>query len=86
MVHYPVGTVPVAVVADDEQDYFAAEGPCVRDRFSKFAHAALQGSAGLPFAVQVAALPFHDELVLRVMRELERDGIGRAGVPPAANL
>ena len=31
----------------------------------------MKGSAGLPVGVQVAAEPWRDELVLRVMREVE---------------
>jgi Asp-tRNA(Asn)/Glu-tRNA(Gln) amidotransferase A subunit family amidase len=44
----------------EQQDMFAA-----RARREAF------GSAGLPVGVQVAALPFHDETVLRVMGMLE---------------
>lgn len=32
---------------------------------------ALSGSIGMPINVQVVALPFHEELVLRVMTELD---------------
>ena len=35
------------------------------------AGASLRGSIGLPVCVQVAALPFRDEMALRVMSDLE---------------
>ncbi len=32
----------------------------------------MPGSAGLPVSVQVASLPFREEIVIRVMREIEQ--------------
>jgi len=49
---------------------------CSKDRFSKAAHRAAIGSVGLPVSVQIAAAPYRDELVLRLMSDLE-DAIRR---------
>ncbi len=40
----------------------------------------MNGSAGLPMAVQVAALPYRDEVAVRVLREIEEE-IGFTGAP-----
>ena len=64
---FPTGVVPVTVVREDEQTYEAARGDIVAKAIAE----AMAGSAGLPVGVQVAALPFRDELCLRLMREME---------------
>ena len=64
---FPCGAVPVTVVREDEQTYQPQKGDIV----GKAIAAAVSGSAGLPIGVQIASLPFRDELCLRLMRELE---------------
>jgi len=64
---FPTGVVPVTVVRDDEQTYEAARGDIVAKAIAE----AVAGSAGLPVGVQVSAMPFRDELCLRLMREME---------------
>jgi len=49
-------------------------------RYAKKARATLRGVVGLPVGVQVAALPWRDELCLRLMRELEQ-GLGACPRP-----
>lgn len=85
MVHYPVGALPVTTVRADELDYSKAEGAGT-DAFNQAAAEALKGAEGMPFGVQIAARPYHDELVLRLMKELEGAGVGKGMVPPAAEL
>ena len=51
------------------------------DKWAECARVASRGSAGLPVGVQVAALPFRDELCLRVMKDLER-ALGRGCPDP----
>ena len=63
----PTGVVPVTVVREEEQTYQPEKG----DSVGKAIAAAVSGSAGLPIGVQIAALPFRDELCLRLMRDLE---------------
>ena len=64
---FPAGAVPVTVVKEDEQTYEAARGDVVSEGIAE----AVAGSVGLPVGVQIAALPFQDELCLRLMREVE---------------
>lgn len=65
----PAGTVPVTLVAKDEERYIALPGQ--DDRYAKKAKENAVGSAGSPFGVQVVGLPHADEVVLRVMSILE---------------
>ena len=44
----------------------------IKDAFHAKAVEHVAGSVGMPVGVQVIALPFQDEMVLRVMRDLER--------------
>ena len=39
----------------------------------KFSFQFMRGSEGLPVNVQVAALPWQEELVLRIMKEIQTD-------------
>jgi fatty acid amide hydrolase len=64
---FPTGVVPVTVVREDEQTYEATKGDIVAKAIAE----AVAGSAGLPVGVQVSAMPFRDELCLRLMREME---------------
>jgi len=64
---FPTGVVPVTTVREDEQTYEATKG----DIMGKAIAEAVAGSVGLPVGVQIAALPFQDELCLRLMREVE---------------
>ena len=55
--------------------------PAGLDSIGKSARRSLEGAAGLPVGVQLAAFPWEDELCLRAMRLLEervkaRDGHG----------
>lgn len=80
VLHYPVGVVPIGLTESHECVYDSATS----DLFSKPARATVVGSEGLPVGVQVSALPWRDEMVLRVMRELERK-IQFKEIPTMAN-
>jgi len=64
---FPAGVVPVTTVREEEQTYEAVRGDVVSEGIAE----AVAGSVGLPVGVQIAALPFQDELCLRLMREVE---------------
>lgn len=70
---WPAGICPITCVQDSEQCYPSESlPPCQRDKLAKLADQSMRSSAGLPVGVQLAALPFQDELVLYAMRELEK--------------
>ena len=61
------GAVPITLVQNDEQYY----EDNWNDRYTKLAKNVMQHSAGLPCGIQVIAKPFKEELVLRLMKEIE---------------
>jgi len=65
---FPAGVAPVTRVSPDEESV----RPVRLDLANRAARRSEAGSAGLPVGVQLAARPGGEELVLRVMRELER--------------
>ena len=67
--HFPCGGVPVTHVREDEQTY--KPRVAFNDSYHKQAASNSAGSAGLPIGVQVATLPFQDELCIKAMREVE---------------
>lgn len=70
---WPMGICPVTQVRADEQNYPVDKLPdCQHDSIAKLCDRSLKDSKGLPVGVQIAALPFEDELALYAMRELER--------------
>lgn len=71
LLDYPAGVVPVTkVTAEDLRQPYDPGTKYPEGRHA--ALAAFEGSEGLPVAVQIAALPFREELCLRAMREVER--------------
>jgi fatty acid amide hydrolase len=65
---WPAGVVPVTRVRPDEE----SDRPASRDPMDRAARDTERGSAGLPIAVQVAARPWREDLVLAVMSGIER--------------
>lgn len=61
----PCGTVPVTTVRTDEQTY------APDNLHSKTIRSNLKDSVDLPVGVVVISRPFYDEIVLRVMKELQ---------------
>jgi fatty acid amide hydrolase len=73
LLHLPAGTVPITRVRKDEEErLLSSEASRHRpDQWTKRAEQSLRDSAGLPIGVQVAARPWHDELVLELMQQIE---------------
>ena len=67
VVGYPTGIVPVGTVRYGETEY------CDRynDISTSAAKKCMEGSEGMPIALQVVSLPFKDEVVLGVMKIVE---------------
>ena len=63
----PAGVVPVTHVRSGEE----SDRPNSRDITDQTAKLVEQGSTGLPVGVQVAALPWQEDLVLAIMSKLE---------------
>jgi fatty acid amide hydrolase len=64
----PSGVVSTTRVRPDEQ---SSHRPISRDKTLRYARDTDQDSAGLPVAVQVAGLPWREDIVLALMRALE---------------
>ncbi|HEX5102307.1 MAG TPA: amidase family protein, partial [Pirellulaceae bacterium] len=68
LLSFPAGVVSLTRVRSDEED----SRPDSRDRVLQEAREVDLGSAGLPVGVQVAGLPWREDIVLAVMSALER--------------
>ena len=64
----PAGTVPVTVVAESEDGVYVDTH---NDSFSKHARDQMRGSSGLPIGVQVVGAALQEEIVCKVMRDIE---------------
>lgn len=64
------GVAPITTVTEEDLRQ-QPKRDTHKDLLDKFADLADQNSVGLPVGCQVVALPWHDEVALRVMRELE---------------
>ncbi len=73
---FPAGVVPVSRVRSDEIERRGA-----KDSIEKHAAKVDAKSAGLPVAVQIAARPWQDHLVLAVMRAIEVEASKRPDFP-----
>ncbi|XP_043554917.1 fatty-acid amide hydrolase 1 isoform X1 [Chiloscyllium plagiosum] len=72
LLNFPAGVVPVSTVTEqDEEDLKSYVGYC-NDLWDRTFKKGVSGAVGLPLAVQCVALPWQDELCLRLMREVER--------------
>ena len=67
LVNFPVGAVPITTVREEEEQYSSKW----KDGVTKAITANMQGSRGLPVGVQVVGLPWHEELVVEVMKHLQ---------------
>ena len=66
---WPCGVVPITAVHPDEDGVY--EGTQANDSMDKAALEETCGSKGIPVGVQISSLPYNDEVVLRVMKEIE---------------
>ena len=71
----PTGAVPITKVKESDGEAYKDQW---NDSYTKESQRVLKGSVGLPVGVQVSGLPFQEEVVLRVMKELE-EGAGWKG-------
>ncbi|KAK3588104.1 hypothetical protein CHS0354_012162 [Potamilus streckersoni] len=69
VLNYPAGSLPLTKVTSE--DVQQLENYPDRRFFEKNIKKASEGSIGLPVNVQCVSLPFQEELVLRVMKEIE---------------
>ncbi|OMJ70142.1 hypothetical protein SteCoe_31961 [Stentor coeruleus] len=67
LLDFPVGSVPICEIHDDEQKY---DVDC-KEIWAQAVKKTMQGSSGLFTGVQVAGMPFREEVVLRVMKDIE---------------
>ncbi|XP_063153951.1 vitamin D3 hydroxylase-associated protein-like [Candoia aspera] len=71
VLNFPAGVVPVTTVTEaDEEEMVQYQGQ-YGDPWDKTLKEAVEGAVGLPVAVQCVALPWQEELCLRLMKEVE---------------
>ncbi|KAF1556735.1 Fatty-acid amide hydrolase 1, partial [Eudyptes schlegeli] len=71
VLNFPAGVVPVSMVTEaDEEELKLYQGWC-DDPWDRTLKQAVAGAVGLPVAVQCVALPWQEELCLRLMKEVE---------------
>ncbi|KAF1590369.1 UNVERIFIED_CONTAM: Fatty-acid amide hydrolase 1, partial [Eudyptes pachyrhynchus] len=71
VLNFPAGVVPVSMVTEaDEEELKLYQGWC-DDPWDRTLKQAVAGAVGLPVAVQCVALPWREELCLRLMKEVE---------------
>uniref|UniRef100_A0AAX7VK86 Fatty-acid amide hydrolase 1 n=1 Tax=Astatotilapia calliptera TaxID=8154 RepID=A0AAX7VK86_ASTCA len=68
LLNFPAGVVTVSTVTAEDEEEFEH----YPDKFDKVLKEAVTGGEGLPVAVQCVALPWQDELCLRLMKEVEQ--------------
>ena len=66
----PAGTVPVTQVTAEEAKWNPGENE-PDDRLAQALKCSIEGATGLPLGVQIAALPYCDEHVIRLLHEIE---------------
>ncbi|KAM4722518.1 fatty-acid amide hydrolase 1-like isoform 3-T3 [Rhinophrynus dorsalis] len=70
-VGFPAGVVPVSIVTQADEEELKHYKGYYNDHWDKLFKKAVEGGLGLPLSVQCAALPYQDELCLRLMKEVE---------------
>ena len=76
----PGGALPITTVKKEEMHY-TKQALSKRQLHEKVLGKSMEDSAGLPVGVQVTALPFQDEKIIAVMREIEQEVNFRARHP-----
>ncbi|KAG9460884.1 hypothetical protein GDO78_018936 [Eleutherodactylus coqui] len=71
LVDFPAGVLPVSVVTREDEDALKRYEGHHKDPWDKLLKKAVAGGVGLPVAVQCVALPWQEELCLRLMKEVE---------------
>ncbi|XP_078657284.1 vitamin D3 hydroxylase-associated protein-like [Branchiostoma floridae x Branchiostoma belcheri] len=71
LLDFPAGVVPVTKVTEEDDrlldDYVGSNN----DLFDRYLRQVTKGAVGLPVAVQCVALPWQEEICLRLMKEVE---------------
>ncbi|XP_077996177.1 vitamin D3 hydroxylase-associated protein-like [Glandiceps talaboti] len=70
MIDFPAGVIKVTNVTKEDEDNLESHF-VVEDTYDQMAKEACTGSVGLPVGVQCVALPWREELCLRLMKEIE---------------
>ncbi|KAM3910013.1 fatty-acid amide hydrolase 1-like [Leptodactylus fuscus] len=71
VLHFPAGVVPVGTVITEDEEELKGYRGYSNDPWDKLFKKAVEGGVGLPLSVQCVALPYQDELCLRLMKEIE---------------
>ena len=70
----PAGVVPVTTVQEGEDKWDPVkDGGDPEDMLSRGVRQAMHNSISMPMAVQIASLPYQDETVIRLLREIEEE-------------
>uniref|UniRef100_A0A8B9PMY7 Fatty-acid amide hydrolase 1 n=1 Tax=Apteryx owenii TaxID=8824 RepID=A0A8B9PMY7_APTOW len=69
---FPAGVVPVTTVTTKDEEELKGYKGHFQDWWDRILAKGFRGSVGLPVAVQCVALPWQEELCLRLMREVEK--------------
>ncbi|XP_053539823.1 fatty-acid amide hydrolase 1 isoform X1 [Ictalurus punctatus] len=72
VLNFPAGVVPVTEVTAEDEDQLKHYRGYFGDGWDKTFVEAVRGGVGLPIAVQCVALPWQEEMCLRLMREVEK--------------
>ncbi|KAM4045150.1 vitamin D3 hydroxylase-associated protein-like [Anomaloglossus baeobatrachus] len=71
IVQFPAGVVPFGFVTAEDEEKLKSYRGYNNDPWDKLYKKAVEGGVGLPLSVQCAALPYQDEICLRLMKEIE---------------
>ncbi|NXG74775.1 FAAH1 hydrolase, partial [Baryphthengus martii] len=71
VLNFPAGVVPVSTVTEADEEELKLYRGCCDDPWDRTLKQAVAGAVGLPVAVQCVALPWQEELCLRLMKEVE---------------
>ncbi|XP_069088849.1 vitamin D3 hydroxylase-associated protein-like isoform X2 [Pleurodeles waltl] len=72
VLNFPAGVVPVTIVIEDDEEQLKQYKGHYNDHWDNLLKQAARGGVGLPVAVQCVALPWQEELCLRLMKEVEQ--------------
>ncbi|KAL6072778.1 Amidase [Balamuthia mandrillaris] len=86
LLDFPCGVVPISLVQKEESGKRREAEEGVGDLLNRRADDSDEATEGLPVACQVVALPWQDERVLRIMREIEGEIPFRWGKTQRASL
>nr|XP_014700123.2 vitamin D3 hydroxylase-associated protein-like [Equus asinus] len=71
VLNFPAGTVTVDTVTEEDEEELKQYQGYYHDFWDTQLRKSVEGGVGLPIAVQCVALPWQDELCLRLMKEVE---------------